>query len=308
MKNVDKVSINAMRVLNNKNHKTSKYIYFTITILVLLFTAGFSTYATTQTSNNTNNVDMNNVITIARAEGTPSKDIEITKCPNSNKVSENVPSKGTEITKCPNSNKISEDVPSNNTEITKCPNTSTVEENSIKENSIEDIEEEDIVEENTVEENNTYNNDDYFENHNNYEDTVDESSIIAMDGVPPKDTEITECPHYDNIYYNDEGDFSAYSSDDYITTDEFIDCGIINYNDNIFTYYSENVLPGNGLDIPGRYTDDEGYVCDEDNYVVLATPDEDIYPRYSTIELPTGRMGKFYDYCPEGSIDVYVNW
>lgn len=283
MKNVDKVSINAMRVLNNKNHKTSKYIYFTITILVLLFTAGFSTYATTQTSNNTNNVDMNNVITIARAEGTPSKDVEITKCPNSNK--------------------ISEDVPSKNTEITKCPNTSTVEENSIKENSIEDIEEEDIVEEN-----NTYNNDDYFENYNNYEDTVDESSIIAMDGVPPKDTEITECPHYDNIYYNDEGDFSAYSSDDYITTDEFIDCGIINYNDNIFTYYSENVLPGNGLDIPGRYTDDEGYVCDEDNYVVLATPDEDIYPRYSTIELPTGRMGKFYDYCPEGSIDVYVNW
>ena len=283
MKNADKVSINAIRVLNNKNHKTSKYIYFTITILVLLFTAGFSTYATTQTSNNTNNVDMNNVITIARAEGTPSKDVEITKCPNSNK--------------------ISEDVPSKNTEITKCPNTSTVEENSIKENSIEDIEEEDIVEEN-----NTYNNDDYFENYNNYEDTVDESSIIAMDGVPPKDTEITECPHCDNIYYNDEGDFSAYSSDDYITTDEFIDCGIINYNDNIFTYYSENVLPGNGLDIPGRYTDDEGYVCDEDNYVVLATPDEDIYPRYSTIELPTGRIGKFYDYCPEGSIDVYVNW
>ena len=308
MKNVDKVSINAMRVLNNKNHKTSKYIYFTITILVLLFTAGFSTYATTQTSNNTNNVDMNNVITIARAEGTPSKDVEITKCPNSNKVSENVPSKGTEITKCPNSNKISEDVPSNNTEITKCPNTSTVEENSIKENSIEDIEEEDIVEENTVEENNTYNNDDYFENYNNYEDTVDESSIIAMDGVPPKYTEITECPHCDNIYYNDEGDFSAYSSDDYITTDEFIDCGIVNYDDNIFTYYSENVLPGNGLDIPGRYTDDEGYVCDVDGYVVLATPDEDIYPRYSTIELPTGRMGKFYDYCPEGSIDVYVNW
>lgn len=288
MKNVDKVSINAMRVLNNKNHKTSKYIYFTITILVLLFTAGFSTYATTQTSNNTNNVDMNNVITIARSEGTPSKDVEITKCPNSNK--------------------ISEDVPSKNTEITKCPNTSTVEENSIKENSIEDIEEEDIVEENTVEENNAYNNDDYFENYNNYEDTVDESSIIAMDGVPPKNTEITECPHCDNIYYNDDGDFSAYSSDDYITTDEFIDCGIINYNDNIFTYYSENVLPGNGLDIPGRYTDDEGYVCDVDGYVVLATPDEDIYPRYSTIELPTGRMGKFYDYCPEGSIDVYVNW
>lgn len=284
MKNVDKVSINAIRVLNNKNHKTSKYIYFTITILVLLFTAGFSTYATTQTSNNIDS-NKNTVVTVARAEGTPSKETEIAKCPNSNKVSENVPSKDTEIT--------------------KCHNTSTIEENII---------EEDTIEENTVEENNeeynTHNNDDYFENYNNYEDEdmVDESNIIATDGVPSKGIEITKCPYCDDIYYNNEGDFDAYSSDGYITTDEFIDCGIINYNDNIFTYYSENVLPGNGLDIPGRYTDDEGYVCDEDNYVVLATPDEDIYPRYSTIELPTGRMGKFYDYCPEGSIDVYVNW
>jgi hypothetical protein len=307
MKNVDNVSINAMRILNNKNHKTSKYIYFTITILVLLFTAGFSTYATTQTSNNIDS-NKNTVVTIARAEGTPSKETEITKCPNSNKVSENVPSKNTEITKCPNSNKISEDIPPKGTEITKCPNTSTIEENTIEEDNVE----EDIVEENTVEENseeyNTYNNDDYFENYDNYEDMVDESNIIAVDGVPSKGIEITKCPYCDDIYYNNEGDFSAYSSDDYITTDEFIDCGIINYNDNIFTYYSENVLPGNGLDVPGRYTDDEGYVCDEDNYVVLATPDEDIYPRYSTIELPTGRMGKFYDYCPEGSIDVYVNW
>ena len=304
MKNADKVSINAIRVLNNKNHKTSKYIYFTITILVLLFTAGFSTYATTQTSNNIDS-NKNTVVTVARAEGTPSKETEIAKCPNSNKVSENVSSKDTEITKCTNSNKISEDIPSKDTEITKCHNTSTIEENII---------EEDTIEENTVEENNeeynTHNNDDYFENYNNYEDEdmVDESNIIAADGVPSKGIEITKCPYCDDIYYNNEGDFDAYSSDGYITTDEFIDCGIINYNDNIFTYYSENVLPGNGLDIPGRYTDDEGYVCDEDNYVVLATPDEDIYPRYSTIELPTGRIGKFYDYCPEGSIDVYVNW
>ena len=110
------------------------------------------------------------------------------------------------------------------------------------------------------------------------------------------------------MYRNDSGLFNAYSSAGYMTADEFKHYGIVNYNGECFTYYSERYLPGEGLPIPGRYTDWEGYVCDGEGYVVLATPNEYIHPRGSVIELPTGRMGKFYDFCPEGSIDVYVNW
>ena len=112
----------------------------------------------------------------------------------------------------------------------------------------------------------------------------------------------------DEVYRNDSGTFEAFSTDGYMTADEFYNYGIVNHNGECFTYYSEQVLPGEGLEVPGRYTDWEGYVCDGEGYVVLATPDEYTHPRGSTIELPTGRMGKFYDFCPEGSIDVYVNW
>ena len=45
--------------------------------------------------------------------------------------------------------------------------------------------------------------------------------------------------------------------------------GVINENEKIFTYYSEKVLPGKGLKIPGRHTDG-GFVRDKDNFVVLA--------------------------------------
>ena len=114
---------------------------------------------------------------------------------------------------------------------------------------------------------------------------------------------------YDNVEYDfGTGFFDAYFIDDYITAEEFRNYGIVNYNGECFTYYSELVLPGGGLDIPGRYTDWDGYVCDEEGYVVLATPNEYTHPRGSIIELPTGRMGKFYDFCPEGNIDVYVGW
>lgn len=111
-----------------------------------------------------------------------------------------------------------------------------------------------------------------------------------------------------DVYRNDSGLFDAYSSDGYMTADEFKNYGIVNHNGECFTYYSERYLPGEGLPIPGRYTDWEGYVCDGEGYVVLATPNEYTHQRGSVIELPTGRMGKFYDFCPEGSIDVYVNW
>lgn len=150
---------------------------------------------------------------------------------------------------------------------------------------------------------------------NSYVDTVSENETDNIySGVDMLEDYINdEASEYDNddendVYSNNSGKFDAYSKEGYMTTEEFKNYGIVNHNGECFTYYSELVLPGGGLDIPGRYTDCEGYVCDGEGYVVLATPDEYIHPRGSIIELPTGRMGKFYDFCPEGSIDVYVNW
>ena len=87
---------------------------------------------------------------------------------------------------------------------------------------------------------------------------------------------------------------------------EFMSAGVINWNGWTWTYYSERILPGEGLWIPGRWTDSDGYVCDENGYVCLASTSVD---RYSIIETPFGRTGKVYDSgCAYGVMDVYVNW
>ena len=75
-----------------------------------------------------------------------------------------------------------------------------------------------------------------------------------------------------------------------------------------WTYYSELILPGNGLNIPGRHTTKDGYVCDGDGYIVLAA-DLSMLPRYSIVDTPFGREGKVYDTgCAYRVLDVYVRW
>ena len=86
--------------------------------------------------------------------------------------------------------------------------------------------------------------------------------------------------------------------------DELLWMGVIYWGDYRWTYYSESVLPGEGLNIPGRYTDETGFVCDENGYICLASSDLS----YGTIvSTPFGRMGCVYDSgCPSGTLDVYV--
>ena len=86
--------------------------------------------------------------------------------------------------------------------------------------------------------------------------------------------------------------------------DELMWMGVIYWGDYRWTYYSESVLPGGGLNIPGRYTDEIGFVCDENGYICLASSDLS----YGTIvPTPFGRMGCVYDSgCPSGTLDVYV--
>jgi hypothetical protein len=82
--------------------------------------------------------------------------------------------------------------------------------------------------------------------------------------------------------------------------------GVINWDGWRWTWYSESILPGGGLDIPGRYTDSEGWVRDGNGYICLASS---TLPFGTIIDTPFGSNGKIYDAgCAAGTIDVYTNW
>ena len=85
---------------------------------------------------------------------------------------------------------------------------------------------------------------------------------------------------------------------------EFRRAGVVYYNGYKFTYYSERVLPGPGLKIPGRHSDGN-FVRDGDGYICVASCD---LPKGTVVDTPFGK-GKVYDVCRDsGTIDVYVSW
>ena len=89
-----------------------------------------------------------------------------------------------------------------------------------------------------------------------------------------------------------------------MTPQEFRRAGVVYYNGYKFTYYSERVLPGPGLKIPGRHSDGN-FVRDENNYICVASRD---LPKGTVVDTPFGE-GKVYDVCRDsGTIDVYVSW
>ena len=128
---------------------------------------------------------------------------------------------------------------------------------------------------------------------------------LAEDEVVETTTEIEESSEdlsEDSEQVNTEQETTY---DYYVSPSEFMVQGVI-YADGIeYTWYSENVLPGGGLDIPGRYVNEGGYVCDENGYICVASCDFE----YGTVlETPVG-MAKVYDICPvSGIVDVYVSW
>lgn len=106
---------------------------------------------------------------------------------------------------------------------------------------------------------------------------------------------------------NDNGNGSVGGAAIY-SPDEFQTSGVFDWGGYTWTHYSELILPGDGLNIPGRHTTSDGYVCDGDGYVVLAA-DLSMLPRYSVVDTPFGYTGKIYDTgCAYGILDVYVGW
>ena len=86
----------------------------------------------------------------------------------------------------------------------------------------------------------------------------------------------------------------------------FKKAGVIRWGGWKWTWYSQRVLPGKGLKIPGRHVDKSGYVCDKKNYIVLSSTS---VKRGKVVKTPFGKKGKVYDTgCAKGVFDVYVSW
>lgn len=83
--------------------------------------------------------------------------------------------------------------------------------------------------------------------------------------------------------------------------------GAIYYNGHRETYYSEKVLPGNGLQIQGRHVADDGTIRDENGYICVAA-DPGFLAR-GTVLITSLGPAKVYDSgCAYGTVDIYVNW
>lgn len=80
--------------------------------------------------------------------------------------------------------------------------------------------------------------------------------------------------------------------------------GVISYNGWRWTWYSQRVLPGSGLRIPGRHVDERGFVCDSDNYICLAS---NSIGYGGIIDTPFGKKGKVYDSGCDW-VDVYTDF
>lgn len=83
--------------------------------------------------------------------------------------------------------------------------------------------------------------------------------------------------------------------------------GAINWNGRKYTWYSQRVLPGHGLRIPGRHVDSQGFVCDANDYIVLGSNTAN---RGKIVPTPFGKYGKVYDAGYVGTywFDCYVAW
>ena len=83
--------------------------------------------------------------------------------------------------------------------------------------------------------------------------------------------------------------------------------GVVYYNGHRETYYSQRVLPGGGLNIPGRHVAEDGTIRDKDGYICVSA-DLSFLSRGSLLMITLG-PAKVYDTgCAYGTIDVYVNW
>lgn len=79
------------------------------------------------------------------------------------------------------------------------------------------------------------------------------------------------------------------------------------YNGHKETYYSQKVLPGPSLNIPGRHVAEDGTVRDGDGFICVAA-DPGFMPKGSILITSLGPAKVYDSGCAYGIIDIYVNW
>ena len=76
-----------------------------------------------------------------------------------------------------------------------------------------------------------------------------------------------------------------------------------------YTWYSQRVLPGEGLSIPDRHVNEDGFVVDGDGNLCVAL---DNVPMGTEIDTPFGKAKVYDRVSPDGSsggvIDIYTDW
>ena len=132
-------------------------------------------------------------------------------------------------------------------------------------------------------------------------ETTSQNEAVAESATTEPETEpLTEEPATETEPATERTEPAAIYSASY-----FRNMGVIHWNGWRWTWYSERVLPGTGLNIPGRHTEG-GYVRDADCYICLAS---DALGYGAVIETPFGAYGRVYDCgCDYDTIDVYVGW
>ena len=100
---------------------------------------------------------------------------------------------------------------------------------------------------------------------------------------------------------------SAPQSDGSYAASELKTQGVICDGDYRYTWYSQRVLPGGGLEIEGRHVSDEGYVVDAEERIVVASSDLD---RGTELEVPfgSGKAVVLDTGCASGTIDIYTDF
>lgn len=81
--------------------------------------------------------------------------------------------------------------------------------------------------------------------------------------------------------------------------------GVNNYNGRRETWYSQRVLPGGGLNIPGRHVREDGVIVDADGYVCVAASD---LAKGTVVETSLGTAKVYDSGCAAGTTDIYVDW
>ena len=109
-------------------------------------------------------------------------------------------------------------------------------------------------------------------------------------------------PVYEEQVYYEEPVQSGYSGG---SPDDFQTAGVVYDDGTTYTWYSENVLPGGGLDIPGRSVNEDGYVVDEDGNLCVASSD---YDKGTVLDTPVGTAVVYDSGCASGTVDVYTSW